>query len=1011
MKLSKMKVFKKKFNNKQMDGNNNIFKGVNDTMRKSLDKSHETKSVQDKDTHMIWLNLVLGLFTLKVLIWLSRTIDIKLQWYAQHWLVWLLLTLLIMLHTVIKRHTNCVLAIVALGIIGEFAIYPCVELVKTTTRSVYLPNKQAVYEQEKIYETILYMPMQPNQKQPQLELDRIQTSPYDTNMINLKKSTSDFQLDANRYQDSNLKIASMTDNDTNTMLNLNHDVLEKEVIRRKHKHQPRNHNKQRTSIDLATNLIETDTTVSDDQWKSEDRYNSLLNLLTKVTSGKRMLNRRWVVNSDPLLEVDSADDLTSENNNQDERQQDQYNDQSSDDQVISRVVEFSESTAEAALSSTTEMATTTNLENALQAEQEKESKNNVGSEKTGENSSKNATEPCKKLEEKSLTMYKKIVIFLYIVVFVLGVIGNSVVIYAVFRKGKLTTMDIFILNMSACDLMLCVFAIPVTPIYTIYYEYWPYDLFLCKMFAFAQCASVYIVTLTMIDIAYVRHRSIVYPHKTPISTSIAICMALSSWVVASLVTMPYTDHIGLHPQNCDVKFCSEKWEDSWISQFWFGVFTMVMQFLVPFLCLSYLYGTIFIKIRDQQMKQQTLQNWTIKGSRIRIKKKKYHFSRRKPQRRSSLPNDFNDQNQQPQQLESEQGTKKINHQDKVTSSIGLEKASKTISDGDDGLLSHKCVNFSVFVDDVSKSTTTYKTSTPDDKSMNTEPSVSELRCNRDGKQVCMSENNSCRFTSTDCNRHPTVESSWASNYADNEHAEGSVKCVMCASDLCELSQPLDKFEQQDTSEMVTESAKIQMHDNDCSSNTQASVKISSAPGSCTLDRVVLGKTRAQPAQVSTSSINQKQVQHQQAANDEEITSLKLLKISKKFINLKREKSLSKMVSVRIDESKDVLAIRERKQREKEKRARDLNRKLICMVLLFGFSWLPLDLFNIAQDSWDLFSSWEYLDDTYYLVHLLTCSSVCYNPILYAMLSDNYRSELKNLLPKCLFTSWSTSNSR
>lgn len=96
---------------------------------------------------------------------------------------------------------------------------------------------------------------------------------------------------------------------------------------------------------------------------------------------------------------------------------------------------------------------------------------------------------------------------------------------------------------------------------------------------------------------------------------------------------------------------------------------------------------------------------------------------------------------------------------------------------------------------------------------------------------------------------------------------------------------------------------------------------------------------------------------------------------------------------------DILAMKEQRIRDKNKRLGQTNRKLLFMVVLFAFSWLPLNMFNLIQDYSETFSELPYHKHVFLIVHLISCSSVCYNPILYAWMSDNYRQELNDLMPR------------
>lgn len=88
----------------------------------------------------------------------------------------------------------------------------------------------------------------------------------------------------------------------------------------------------------------------------------------------------------------------------------------------------------------------------------------------------------------------------------------------------------------------------------------------------------------------------------------------------------------------------------------------------------------------------------------------------------------------------------------------------------------------------------------------------------------------------------------------------------------------------------------------------------------------------------------------------------------------------------------------RKEEIERERTKRTNRMLICMVLIFGASWLPLNLYNLVQDFYQPASGWPYAHAFFLLAHAIAMSSTCYNPFLYAWLNETFRKEFKKVLP-------------
>ena len=65
----------------------------------------------------------------------------------------------------------------------------------------------------------------------------------------------------------------------------------------------------------------------------------------------------------------------------------------------------------------------------------------------------------------SSTWLRVLFVSLYCVVFALGVSGNSLVVYVICCEKTLqTTTNVFIANLAVSDIMMCLLAVPFTPI-------------------------------------------------------------------------------------------------------------------------------------------------------------------------------------------------------------------------------------------------------------------------------------------------------------------------------------------------------------------------------------------------------------------------------------------------------------------------------------------------------------------------------------------------------------------
>ncbi|XP_055616023.1 neuropeptide F receptor isoform X1 [Toxorhynchites rutilus septentrionalis] len=85
-----------------------------------------------------------------------------------------------------------------------------------------------------------------------------------------------------------------------------------------------------------------------------------------------------------------------------------------------------------------------------------------------------------------------------------------------------------------------------------------------------------------------------------------------------------------------------------------------------------------------------------------------------------------------------------------------------------------------------------------------------------------------------------------------------------------------------------------------------------------------------------------------------------------------------------------------RERERGRRMQRTNYLLISIALIFGISWLPLNLFNLFADLF-LDGITQEIMVAYAICHMMGMSSACSNPLLYGWLNDNFRKEFNELL--------------
>uniref|UniRef100_A0A914WAK7 G-protein coupled receptors family 1 profile domain-containing protein n=1 Tax=Plectus sambesii TaxID=2011161 RepID=A0A914WAK7_9BILA len=203
------------------------------------------------------------------------------------------------------------------------------------------------------------------------------------------------------------------------------------------------------------------------------------------------------------------------------------------------------------------------------------------------------------------TKFYVIVLFgiIYSLMFLLGVIGNGLVILLTVRNASLQTVqNIFILNLAASDLIVCFVSLPVTPITNIF-KNWYFGVALCHLLPWVQGVSVFICTFSLSAIAVDRYVLIVHPHVKLLSKRGAMGVTVVLWVLSVLVTLPYTIFMDVitHEGLCG-EFCTEMWPSTQ-TRAAYTLFVMAAQFVLPFAIMAVCYWMIFARLRVRARKR------------------------------------------------------------------------------------------------------------------------------------------------------------------------------------------------------------------------------------------------------------------------------------------------------------------------------------------------------------------------------------------------------------------------
>ncbi|KAM4810313.1 cholecystokinin receptor type A [Rhinophrynus dorsalis] len=206
----------------------------------------------------------------------------------------------------------------------------------------------------------------------------------------------------------------------------------------------------------------------------------------------------------------------------------------------------------------------------------------------------NATLPAKDL-------HQTVRILLYSLIFLLSVLGNSLVIVVLIRNKRMRTVtNIFLLSLAVSDLMLCLFCMPFTLIPNLLQDF-IFGSAVCKAATYFMGISVSVSTFNLVAISLERYSAICKPLQSRVwqTKSHALKVIAATWCLSFTIMSPYPIYSTLVPftklQNSTGNMCRLQWPSDLTQQSWY-IFLLLILFLVPGIVMTIAYGLISMEL-------------------------------------------------------------------------------------------------------------------------------------------------------------------------------------------------------------------------------------------------------------------------------------------------------------------------------------------------------------------------------------------------------------------------------
>jgi hypothetical protein len=197
---------------------------------------------------------------------------------------------------------------------------------------------------------------------------------------------------------------------------------------------------------------------------------------------------------------------------------------------------------------------------------------------------------------------------LYAVVFVLTVLGNTMVIMVIMKNRKLRSIETYyygyyLLNLAIADLSVALLVIPFTVVYKESGD-WPFSAFLCKVIPTLLVASLCASVLTLLVLTCERYWSICYPFKPRLTRNkLLIILGLVwffSFAAASPELVVYELRENVSGALIQEKYpCAEQWANNEQRQA-YTTFLFIFSYLLPLLVILAAYLRIVYELQTSK---------------------------------------------------------------------------------------------------------------------------------------------------------------------------------------------------------------------------------------------------------------------------------------------------------------------------------------------------------------------------------------------------------------------------
>lgn len=195
-------------------------------------------------------------------------------------------------------------------------------------------------------------------------------------------------------------------------------------------------------------------------------------------------------------------------------------------------------------------------------------------------------------EQKISSFLQTIFIFLYSIIIIIAIGGNSIVCYLVYAYKRMRTIpNYFLVNLAMSDIIMAIFCIPFTFVANLLLNYWPFGETMCPLVSYLQVVAVFLSAYTLVAMSLDRYVVIVHPFKPRITTRKTLSVIFVIWILSFTIPVPTLLKSKVHYYSNTSGQCLEQWDNPTL-MYAYSTGIMILHFFGPLAVLIFCYSRI-----------------------------------------------------------------------------------------------------------------------------------------------------------------------------------------------------------------------------------------------------------------------------------------------------------------------------------------------------------------------------------------------------------------------------------